>query len=102
MGGARAGLLAAEEPRLSAAVVCYGASPPPEKAARIRCPVLGLYGAEDARILSGVPSFEEAMRRAGGRLETHVYPGAPHAFFNDTRPFHTRVVMTTGIPFAIA
>jgi carboxymethylenebutenolidase len=25
------------------------------------------------------------MKAAGRSLELHVYPGAPHAFFNDTR-----------------
>jgi carboxymethylenebutenolidase len=35
-----------------------------------------------------VPEFVEAMRRAGKSLEHHVYAGAAHAFFNDTRPSH--------------
>ncbi len=85
LGGALSLQLAASEPSLSAAVVFYGASPPPERAAAIRCPVLGLYGGDDPRVLATVPPFAEAMARSGRSFEQHVYPATPHAFFNDTR-----------------
>ncbi len=85
MGGALAAQLAAEAPELSAAVVFYGAPPPAERLARIACPVQAHFGGEDARLVQQLPAFEQGMRAAGKALDLHVYPGAPHAFFNDTR-----------------
>jgi carboxymethylenebutenolidase len=85
MGGGLSGGLAAHEPALGAAVIFYGSPPPEQEVARIACPVLGLYGAEDARISAAVPAFAEAAVRSGVSFEHHIYPGAPHAFFNDTR-----------------
>jgi carboxymethylenebutenolidase len=48
--------------------------------------VIGFYGGLDQRINAGIPAFAEAMRAAGKRFEHRIYEGAPHAFFNDTRP----------------
>jgi carboxymethylenebutenolidase len=86
MGGGLAGLLACDAPGLRAAVVYYGTPPPADRVPRIACPVLGIYAGEDGRVTAAVPAFAEAMAAAGKRFEQHVYPGVPHAFFNDTRP----------------
>jgi carboxymethylenebutenolidase len=83
-GGARSFLLAAESERLRAAVVFYGSAPPPEKLAQVRAPVLGLYGETDERITSRVPEVAAALKKAGKSFEYKIYPGAGHAFFNDT------------------
>ena len=83
-GGARSFLLAAESELLRAAVVFYGSAPPSEKLAQIHCPVLGIYGATDERITSQVPEVAEMMAQAGKQFEYKIYPGAGHAFFNDT------------------
>jgi len=83
-GGARSFLLAAESRRLRAAVVFYGSAPPPEQLARVRVPVLGLYGGTDERITSKVPEVAAALERAKKPFEYKVYPAAGHAFFNDT------------------
>jgi len=85
MGGALSALLACAEPDLAAAVIYYGAAPGADRIAGIRCPLLGFYGGEDPRITDGVPAFADALRAAGKAFEAHVYPGAPHAFFNDER-----------------
>jgi carboxymethylenebutenolidase len=85
MGGALSALLACAEPELRAAVIYYGSAPPAGQIAGIRCPLLGLYGGDDPRITQGVPAFAEALRAASKTFEYHVFPGAPHAFFNDTR-----------------
>ena len=85
-GGGMSALLAAADPDLAAAVIFYGNSPSAELVPRIRCPILGLYGSEDRRITDTVPKFADDARRAGVDLAYHVYPGASHAFFNDTRP----------------
>jgi len=84
MGGALSGLLAAAEPTLNAAVIFYGTVPPAEKLSAIKCPLLGHYAEPDPRITPHVPGFAEAMKAQGTPFEFHVYPGARHAFFNDT------------------
>jgi carboxymethylenebutenolidase len=86
MGGGLSGQLAASDAALAAAVCFYGTPPSGEQVQRISCPVLGIYGGEDERITSQVPAFADAMSAAGKPFEHHTYPGAPHAFFNDTRP----------------
>ena len=85
MGGGLSARLAARETRLGAAAIFYGSPPPEKEIPAIVCPVLGFYGADDTRITAAVPGFAEAMRRAGVAFEYHIYPQAPHAFFNDTR-----------------
>jgi len=88
-GGAMSARLATVDPELRAAVIFYGQNPPLEDVPRIRASVLGLYGAEDPGITGTVPLLAEAMKRSGKSFESRVYPGAKHAFFNDTRPnFH--------------
>jgi len=85
VGGALVGRLASIEPRMGCGVIFYGAPPPAEQRAGITCPLLGLYGGEDDRITSQVPEFAASLEALGKQFEYHVYPGAPHAFFNDTR-----------------
>ena len=86
MGGAISGLLATLSMDPRAAVIFYGQSPPPERIPDIQTRVLGIYGSEDPRITGGVPEFAKAMEEVGKSFKHHVYPGAPHAFFNGTRP----------------
>lgn len=86
MGGGLSALLACTDPALAAAVVYYGNAPPADRIAGITCPVLGIYGALDTRINAGLADFTAAMKAHGKRFEPHVYEGAKHAFFNDTRP----------------
>lgn len=86
MGGGLSALLACHDPQLGAACIYYGSAPAEDLVPRIHCPVFGFYGGEDARVNAGIPAFTEAMKKAGKRFESHVYPGAQHAFFNDDRP----------------
>jgi carboxymethylenebutenolidase len=86
MGGGLTGLLACEEPDLAGAAIFYGSAPPADRIPKIGCPVIGFYGGLDERINAGIPAFQEAMRMAGKSFEPHLYEGANHAFFNDTRP----------------
>jgi carboxymethylenebutenolidase len=84
-GGAMSARLATVDPDLKAAVIFYGQNPPLEDVPQIRAAVLGLYGEEDPGITATVPRFAEAMEKAGRPFSYHVYPGARHAFFNDSR-----------------
>lgn len=85
MGGGLTALLACEEPRLAGAAIFYGSSPPADRVPAIACPLIGFYGSLDPRIGAGLPAFIAALDAAGKRFEPHVYQGAQHAFFNDTR-----------------
>lgn len=84
-GGAMSARLATVDPHLRATVIFYGQNPPLSDVPRIQAKVLGLYGGEDPGITSTVPELADAMKKAGKSFEYHVYPGAKHAFFNDTR-----------------
>jgi len=100
MGGQYALLAACTLSGIAAAVSFYGMiryapdldrskkpRSPLEAARDLRCPLLGLYGAEDALIpLEDVRAFEEAARASGQPVEFRVYPEAGHAFLNDTQP----------------
>jgi carboxymethylenebutenolidase len=60
---------------------------PLDMASELRCPLLGLYGAEDPLIpLADVHELEEKLSRAHKRFEYEVYAGAGHAFLNEERP----------------
>ena len=38
----------------------------------------------DDRINAGIPSYEEALKKAGTKYELFMYEGVNHAFHNDT------------------
>ncbi|HXQ29106.1 MAG TPA: dienelactone hydrolase family protein [Gemmatimonadales bacterium] len=86
LGGTLTARLACACPHLSAAAMYYGGAPPLDAVANVTCPVLGFYGALDTRVNAGIADFAAAMERHHKRFEYHIYDGAPHAFFNDTRP----------------
>lgn len=80
-------VLAAGEPRMSAAVPFYGPLPDsPDFAGSKNAAVLGFYGALDQRITSSEPAAKAALDAAGLINELVVEPDADHAFFNDTGP----------------
>ena len=65
---------------LAAAFVFYG--PPPEKdaMARIKAPVYGFYGENDARIDATIPDTTAQMKAAGKTYDPVTYAGAGHGF----------------------
>ena len=69
---------------LDAAVSYYGPAPDPAEAVKVHAPMLLHYAGNDARVNgTGVP-WAAALKEAGKRVESHVYPGVDHAFNNDT------------------
>jgi carboxymethylenebutenolidase len=87
MGGGLALSTAAHDGDIGAAVAFYGRPLETSDTVRNQAPVLGLYGAEDHGIpVDAVRAFERELKAHGIPHEIHVYPGAGHAFFNDTRP----------------
>jgi carboxymethylenebutenolidase len=83
-GGGMVWRLATRNADLRAAVPYYGVNPPIDDVARIKAAVLAIYGELDTRINAGIPAIREALQRAGVTHEIKIYPGANHAFFNDT------------------
>jgi carboxymethylenebutenolidase len=79
-GGGNSFQFAGDVPELSAAVVFYGTPPPEEIMARIKAPVLGFYGENDARVTSTVEPTIAAMKRLGKSFEPHIYPKTTHSF----------------------
>ena len=68
------------------AIPFYGSPLSPEQAAQVTTPILGLYGADDGGISpDAVKAMQDALTAAGVDNSFTIYPGAPHAFFNDTR-----------------
>jgi carboxymethylenebutenolidase len=86
-GGWRSFMLATEEPRLRRSVVFYG-STPTRGLEKIQAPVLAHYAQLDHRITGNALNTDKAMGQFGKKYTYHVYPGAYHAFFNDTGPRH--------------
>ena len=88
MGGSYALMLPCVNPAMKAAVVFYGQVPNPDTTLKaLACPVLYFYGEEDGWITKAdVQRLQAALKKYGKAGEIKTYPGASHAFFNDTRP----------------
>ena len=95
--GGRQAFLAACSIELDAAVDCYGSfvnNDPPsttpltyrpvlDRAGEMRCPLLGLFGAEDPNPSpADVEEISSELDRLAKLHEFHVYPGAGHGFFD--------------------
>jgi carboxymethylenebutenolidase len=87
MGGSLAISMAAEGEHIGCVVVFYGAARDEQTARQVKAPVLGLFGEADTGIPpERVRQFETILQEQGVAFDFHIYPGAPHAFFNDARP----------------
>jgi len=85
-GGGVTNQVAVHAPDLTAAVPFYGSQPDSEDVPKINASLLCHYGSLDERINAGIPEFEKVLKQAGIEYKMHMYEGAKHAFFNDTRP----------------
>jgi carboxymethylenebutenolidase len=97
--GGRQAFVAAATVDLDAAVVCYGGMivgetpaqmpsmvPVLDRAADIRCPLLGLWGNDDQfPTPAQVDEIDKALTEHGKEHEFHRYDGAGHAFFGPDR-----------------
>jgi carboxymethylenebutenolidase len=83
-GGGVTWLMATQMPELKAAVPFYGPHPAVAEAPNINAAVLAIYGELDQRINQGIPAIEAAMQQNNKIYEKVIYPGADHAFHNDT------------------
>ncbi|MBV8947015.1 MAG: dienelactone hydrolase family protein [Solirubrobacterales bacterium] len=91
LGGFESFLAGADMTDLTAVVGFYGVldgsrmgiAGPLDRAGEIRVPLLGLFGGADQAIpVEQVEQFDARLTEAGLDHEIHVYPGAPHSFFD--------------------
>lgn len=104
-GGRITWLYAAHNPKVKAGGAWYGRlvdspnSPksalqptvPLDFAAKMKPPVLGLYGGKDAGIpLDTVQRMQDALKAAKSKSEIMVFPNADHGFLADYRPSYNK------------
>ena len=86
LGGSVAWNVAIKDPTLRAAIPFYGNPAFRDELPNIRAAVLGAYGELDERTTTGGLALQPDLAASGKTFRLNVYPGAGHAFFNDTRP----------------
>ncbi len=84
-GGGQSFRYATNNPNLRAAVVCYGPAPDSAGLSRIKAPVLGIYGENDARIDAQLPDVTAGMSARGKSYTSEVFPGTGHGFLKPGR-----------------
>jgi carboxymethylenebutenolidase len=88
MGGGMASWMSYVGKDVGAVAVFYGgrSALDDETAAKVSAPFLGIYGELDTGIPLELVHGNEALLKKHNKIcEFHIYPDAPHAFFNDTR-----------------
>ena len=72
---------------INACSIFYGRIEKLELLKNLQAPVLGNFAEEDKRITTWVvEEFRPEMQKLGKDLDMKIYPGAQHAFHNDTIP----------------
>ena len=66
-------------------MVCYGPAPDSAALARIKAPVLGVYGENDARINADLSRVDQQMKALGRPFTHETYPGTGHGFLKPGR-----------------
>lgn len=84
---------------VGAVAVFYGGGINPTDAdfQNVSAPVIGFYGEDDGGIpITRVKEWEAQFRKYNKVNEMYTYKGAPHAFFNDTRPSYRKEAAEDG------
>jgi carboxymethylenebutenolidase len=84
-GGGQTFRYATNNPKLKAAVICYGQPPEHDALARIQTPLLGVYGENDARIDASLPDVAGRLKSLGKSFTYQTYPGTGHGFLKPGR-----------------
>lgn len=87
-GGGTVWRFAAANPRLKAAVVCYGPLADTAMLAAVETPVLGVYGENDGRVNNALPTIVRRMAELGKPFTADSYPGTGHGFLKPGRNGH--------------
>ncbi|GAA5193769.1 hypothetical protein GCM10023322_56520 [Rugosimonospora acidiphila] len=85
-GGGVTWRMLTRDARIRAGVPFYGPTPDADAVATIAGDTLAIYGETDQRITSMLPGIRAAMAEHGKPFRAIVYPGAGHAFHNDSNP----------------
>ncbi|MBI4588154.1 MAG: dienelactone hydrolase family protein [Candidatus Rokubacteria bacterium] len=86
MGGSYALLLPCRTKDIRAAAPYYGEIPDEATLRNLAAPILYIYGDADFWITKDeVGRLEATLKKLNKPGDVTIYPGAPHAFFNDTR-----------------
>jgi carboxymethylenebutenolidase len=87
MGGQLSLYAACANSKVGACVIYYGIHPEVKPdIASLNAPVLGFFAENDGMVTPDVArELEKTLKDAGKNIEIHIYDGADHAFFNDTR-----------------
>ena len=96
-GGRITWLYAAHNPKIKAGVAWYGRlvgnntpltpAHPVDVAAKLKTPILGLYGAQDAGIpVTTVVEMKDALAKGSSKSEFVLFKNSGHAFHADYRP----------------
>lgn len=83
-GGLMVNRLAVASRDLDAAVAYYGRQVPDADVPKITAPLLLHYGELDKGVNAGIAAYEKALKANKKRFTLYMYPGAQHAFNNDT------------------
>lgn len=84
-GGGTVWSYASHNPRLKAAVVCYGPLADTAMLATVQAPVKGVYGENDGRVNNALPTIVEMMQRMGKPFVADSYAGTGHGFMKPGR-----------------
>lgn len=84
-GGAKSFRYATANPKLKAAVICYGSAPDSTLIPNIKAKLLGVYGEEDARINATLPDVSRMTKAAKVKYSYDIYPGTGHGFLKPGR-----------------
>lgn len=80
-GGSQTFRFATNNDSIKAALPFYGSGPTAAAdIAKIKCPVVGFYGGNDARVNATIPESERLMKEADKSYEAVLYDGAGHGF----------------------
>jgi carboxymethylenebutenolidase len=90
MGGARSWAQSAAGIDLSGCIGFYGVpSRVADRIGAMKAPLLLLAAGQDFTPVADVEQFADQVRAAGVEAELHVYPDAPHSFFDRSFAEHT-------------
>ena len=83
-GGLMINRLAVSSPDLNAGVAYYGRQVPAAQVPNIKAALMLHYAGNDEGVNAGIAAYEAALKANNKKYALHMYPGAQHAFNNDT------------------
>lgn len=85
-GGGAVWRYAAANPKVKAAVPCYGPVSDTAILKKVNAPVFAVYAQNDARVTGMLPGIEAAMENAHKTFSSTVYQGVGHGFLREGAP----------------